>query len=88
MLREVRRASAGRTRAWRAPTSREYRAGHADLAGLLLLLILLLHGVLLLLFVQRLQLRAQPLAVLEELPVVRAQLLILGTELRLSLIHI
>ena len=59
----------------RAPSSREYRTGHAEHAGLLLLLILLLHGVLLLLLVQCLQLRAQPLAVLQQLPVVCAQLL-------------
>ena len=51
----------------RAPSSREYRTGHAEHAGLLLLLVLQLDGVLLLLLVQRLQLPAQPLAVLEQL---------------------
>ena len=90
MLREVRVCLHWQdARDWRAPSSREHRAGHAELAGLLLLLlvvllllVLLLHGVLLLLLVQRQQLRAQPLAVLEQLPVVRAQLLVLRTELR------
>ena len=38
----------------RAPSSRECRTGHAEHAGLLLLLVLQLDGVLLLLLVQRL----------------------------------
>ena len=52
MLREVRVCLHWQdARDWRAPSSREHRAGHAELAGLLLLLLLVLLLLVLLLLV-------------------------------------